>query len=295
MSGKLTNTSAVGCDLPTVGGQHGLLLGQESIDGGNLWHRLESNVTGTWWENDRKHWSWLCQQDWWKGYQNSTSCWLDNKRLVHFKTTFSAASWTATRPIPTKSTSTTSKPNNGGKKKAGAIAGGVIGGLVLLIGVIIFTCFCLRSRRRRQNAHAQPDAQPTSQYDQGHNVGVDKSMAQYSVSQGSTLHSPHRESLAYASNHSPDPRSDLRTSSNYQGSPPYHYSGTEWSQPESPEFRPAPGDYIYQQTYYPPPPDPSQSPRSAYTLSAELPRVKSPANPTELPYPRSPEPVRGQM
>lgn len=45
MGGLLVNPERTACDIATAGGQHGLLLGQESIELGNLWHGLQSNIS----------------------------------------------------------------------------------------------------------------------------------------------------------------------------------------------------------------------------------------------------------
>jgi hypothetical protein len=45
MGGKVVNPERQGCDAETAGGQHGLLLGQESVELGALWHGLESNIS----------------------------------------------------------------------------------------------------------------------------------------------------------------------------------------------------------------------------------------------------------
>jgi hypothetical protein len=45
MGGYYTNTTKQECDVAGAGGQHGLLLGQESVEQGNQWHRLMSNVS----------------------------------------------------------------------------------------------------------------------------------------------------------------------------------------------------------------------------------------------------------
>jgi hypothetical protein len=45
MSGYYTNNTRPACDAPTIGGQHGLPLGQESVERGQAWLGLMSNVT----------------------------------------------------------------------------------------------------------------------------------------------------------------------------------------------------------------------------------------------------------
>ncbi|CAO2656272.1 Nn.00g050750.m01.CDS01 [Neocucurbitaria sp. VM-36] len=296
MSGKYTNTSRVGCDVENAGGQHGLLLGQESIEQGNQWHGLMANVSdyrvpgnitaiiggGT------------------DGKATATAPvagWATSDLAVYFKTTYSAASRVATRSLPATTSAitigspsaTSSTPPSGGsssKTNIGAIVGGVIGGIAALISVILLAFFCLRSRRRKRNSQPPPTAQHSSPstYQQAPTT-AEKSIAGYSASQGSTLHSPNAQT-AYSPQGSPPPPS--HSSTYYQDSPlQQQQAGADWNQQ---------GAYGYagQQTYYPPPPDPSQSPggRSGYTLSVELPSVRSPAN-AELPDVRSPVPVRG--
>jgi hypothetical protein len=51
IGGYLTNTSVADCDMPMIGGQHGMLLGQESVEQGDgrdpaWWHKPLDNVTG---------------------------------------------------------------------------------------------------------------------------------------------------------------------------------------------------------------------------------------------------------
>lgn len=51
IGGYLTNTSVPDCDVPKIGGQHGLLLGQENVEQGeegvsSWWHAPMDNVTG---------------------------------------------------------------------------------------------------------------------------------------------------------------------------------------------------------------------------------------------------------
>lgn len=45
MSGYYTNTSRPACDAPSIGGQHGLALGQENIERRQPWLGLMTNVT----------------------------------------------------------------------------------------------------------------------------------------------------------------------------------------------------------------------------------------------------------
>jgi|TARA_R110002003_G_scaffold159_7_gene13769 hypothetical protein len=45
MSGFYTNVTKDLCDLPTIGGQHTLLLGQEGLEKEGVWRGLAANIT----------------------------------------------------------------------------------------------------------------------------------------------------------------------------------------------------------------------------------------------------------
>ncbi|KAJ4365699.1 hypothetical protein N0V83_008319 [Neocucurbitaria cava] len=282
INGKYTNTSEVACDVKNAGGQHGLLLGQESIEQGNLWHGLMSNISdyrvpgnitaliggGT------------------DGKATATAPaagWDSGDLSVYFKTTYAAPKRTAFRSAPTA-------PPSSNKKKAGAIAGGVIGGIAGLAGIILLACCCLRARRRKRNntntnnpnpnpaqpsAHQSNPSASSSAY-QPPQIMAEKPIAGYPASTGNnTFHSPNAQT-AYSPQGSPIPPS--HSSTYFQVSPQQQQqAGTDWNNPP-----PLQGGYVYagQQTYYPPPPDPSQSPRGAskHTSSVEMPSVRSPAN-----------------
>lgn len=46
IGGEIPNTSLTECDVPKIGGQHGLLLGQEAEEEGVWWHAIQDNTTG---------------------------------------------------------------------------------------------------------------------------------------------------------------------------------------------------------------------------------------------------------
>ncbi|KAF1846853.1 uncharacterized protein K460DRAFT_425442 [Cucurbitaria berberidis CBS 394.84] len=286
MGGYYTNATQPMCDIPKIGGQHGLPLGQEAVERGQTWLGLMSNVTKYRVPKnitDVIGGEYVSAVDGGATLTAPVAGWATPDLSVYFKTTFSAASRSATRPIPTTSSSSSSLPSsppNSGKTNIGAITGGVIGGVVIIVAVILLAVFCLRIRRkRREQANAQPSLQPV-QNDQ--RTPAEKFVANFSLSQGSALHSP-------------------QPSSSLQGSPPapsdyqqYQESRSQHQQPwvQHGAYAYPPGQQGFQQTYYPPPLDPTQSPRSAYTMSAELPNIQSPMN-AELPDGRSPVSVRG--
>jgi hypothetical protein len=162
----------------------------------------------------------------------------------------------------------------------------VVSGVVALIAIIAFVLLCLRSRRRRRDAQAQSA-------DDNNNLGNNphgpemarKSIASVAVSQGTTLHSPHPQSPSWSPQGSPPPPFAQpwhgvtpATDPYYGASPPsQHQLSGDWGQSGK-----------YQQTYYPPPLDPSQS--HMHVQSVEMPSVKSPANVPEMPETKSPIP-----
>ena len=46
IGGQIPNASLTECDVPKIGGQHGLLLGQEATEQGVWWHAIQDNTTG---------------------------------------------------------------------------------------------------------------------------------------------------------------------------------------------------------------------------------------------------------
>jgi hypothetical protein len=48
IGGNVTNSSRVECDLPDIGGQHNLLLGQENLEQRRWWHAVREDTNGYW-------------------------------------------------------------------------------------------------------------------------------------------------------------------------------------------------------------------------------------------------------
>lgn len=44
MGGLVTNKSMIECDVPSMGGQHGLLLGQENVEVDQWWHAVRNDT-----------------------------------------------------------------------------------------------------------------------------------------------------------------------------------------------------------------------------------------------------------
>jgi len=207
--------------------------------------------------------------------------WATSDLSIYFRSTYRAASRTASRPIPTTATPTatpspsptsTSKPKN-----VGAIAGGAVGGVFALMGVILIV-LCLRRRRRNQQAASNN----TANQPQAPQTPAMKSVADVSSSYGgSTIHSPNLHIPTYSPHGSPR---HGRTSSAYAyNAESPEFSGSDWGQLDGIHHRWA---QTGPQTYYPPPPEPLQA-----REPMEMPTVRSPPN--EMPDVRSPIPVRG--
>jgi len=45
MGGQLVTPERTECDVPTAFGQHGMLLGQESIELDSIWHGLQPDIS----------------------------------------------------------------------------------------------------------------------------------------------------------------------------------------------------------------------------------------------------------
>jgi hypothetical protein len=210
------------------------------------------------------------------------SGWATSALAVGFGTTYTSASRSATRSIPALSSSATpttsgmsaqtSSASSAAKNVShvGAIAGGAVGGVVVLTATIALILLCMRSRRKQ----AQPSITNTAP----NSAVQDK---HFSMSQGSTAYSPHPQG-------SPRPLSDSR---GFDTQLQHQSPGSDWIQPQPLAFVP---QHETHQVYYPPPHDPSHSPRSVHSMSVELPIARTPAQPSELSGVRSPQPTRGR-
>lgn len=192
-------------------------------------------------------------------------------------------------PAPTASIIPVAKKTN-----VGAIAGGAVGGVVVLIGVIAGVLLCLRRRRHKTLPHGTSQAPEV--IETMHTRSPDmasKSTASASVMRGSTLASPTAHSPTYSPQGSPPPASSPwrqevhMPTPHYQSSPSPHHQSGDWSQQAGfaqPNSYPQ-GTHTYQQTYFPPPPEPSTYAASPNKESfahmsniQEMPNVRSPAN-----------------
>ncbi|KZM21117.1 hypothetical protein ST47_g7743 [Ascochyta rabiei] len=127
VGGQIPNASLAECDVPKIGGQHGLLLGVPdkiiSFVGGNA----DGPATAT----------------------APAAGFMVRDLSVYFGTTASAAPRTASKILPAAATATSTSQTKS-KSNTGAIAGGVVGGVITLVAVIGIVFFCLRRRRRNK-------------------------------------------------------------------------------------------------------------------------------------------------
>ena len=271
IGGQTPNASLTECDVPKIGGQHGLLLGQEAAEQGVWWHAIQDNTTG--YRVPDKIVSLVGGNT--DGHATATSPaqgFAIRDLSVYFGTTASAAPRTASRIIPSTSTAS---PTNQSKSKSntGAIAGGVVGGVVGLAAILGLVFFCLRSRRRKQ---AGPES---NRAELAHNPAIgphSPTMSQHTGTNNS-MYSPMVEAPAYSAQGSPPNPWNGEQANYYQGVSPHQQAGYNQPQP-----------------YYPPPSDPSQSPSkhlSPLDVSHELPSTGTPAI-SELPHIQSPVPKR---
>ncbi|KAF2448473.1 hypothetical protein P171DRAFT_481540 [Karstenula rhodostoma CBS 690.94] len=281
IGGDFTNSSISDCDVPKIGGQHALLLGQENVELGAWWHAPLNNITG-YRVPDQIVKKIGGDAD---GHATATAPvkgWDDEARdlAVYLKTSFIARERTATRAIPvsTSSSPATSQPTSDSTAKgsnAGAIAGGTVGGVVALASMIALVLFCLRRRKRIQNG---VDAAATSNVNSP--ATAQGSTGISPLSRNSTLHSAFSQPSPYSPQGSPPP-----PSTPWHGISSSYYRDT-YSPPPS---YAQPGGYGPPQTLYLPPPGRVQSfkEHDTYATPAELPSAEAPVN-AELPGVSSP-------
>ncbi|KAF1931004.1 uncharacterized protein M421DRAFT_57308 [Didymella exigua CBS 183.55] len=269
VGGQIPNASLPECDVPKIGGQHGLLLGQEAAEQGAWWHAIQDNTTG--YRVPDKIVSLVGGNV--DGHATATAPaagFAVPDLSVYFGTTASAAPRTASRIIPTTAPATpTSRPKS--KSHTGAIAGGVVGGVIglaALIGIIILIL-------RRRRASNQPGAEPNRAELASHpapDPNTPKTGGDYSVQGSSAMHSPMAEAPAY----SPHGWAGEQHARHHQGLPPQHTA------------------YSPSQPYYPPPSDPLQTHTKHVDTTHELPSSATPAL-SELPLLHSPAPKRAGL
>ncbi|KAJ8116246.1 hypothetical protein OPT61_g2273 [Boeremia exigua] len=147
LGGHFTDASYVACDSREYGGQHGLLLGQESAE-------IDEPRVKWWWRVTPTYNRYRVPDKVIQmiggdidGHATKTAPfngWQTPQLSSYFQITMSATSRTATRPIPATATATSQSDPSG--PNVGAIAGGTIGGLAAL-AMIAIIFFWLRPKR----------------------------------------------------------------------------------------------------------------------------------------------------
>ncbi|KAF1364389.1 hypothetical protein EJ07DRAFT_99341 [Lizonia empirigonia] len=201
VGGQIPNVSLTACDVPTIGGQHGLLFGQEATEEGAWWHGIQDNTTG--YRVPDKIVSLVGGNT--DGHATATAPaggFAIRDLSVYFGTTASATPRTASRVIPASATATSSNQPKS-KSNTGAIAGGVVGGIIALSALIGIIFFCLRHRRR--NAPTEP-----TRAELANNPALDPNSPTYSNS----MHSPMVEAPEYSTH------ADQYPTSTYYPPPP---------------------------------------------------------------------------
>lgn len=181
MGGNFTNS--INCDVPTIGGQHNLNLGQEDVDPPDAkWYQFLPNLTEYQVPSAVINIAGGAPT----GAATQTAPpngFNDSALSIYFAGHATYATRTPTRYIPPS----TNHPRSGGSSHAplGAIIGGAVGGAVVLILVALLGWCCLRRRRRAREAgrtsppahsHGQPSEMPGNttyeqQYAKGSHIG----------------------------------------------------------------------------------------------------------------------------
>lgn len=161
IGGNYTNQTNQVCDVPTIGGQHNMNLGQ--LDATNAkWYQFLPNLT-----------DYAVPVDILSVTGGTSTGGADNKAPangwsnpnlgVYFAAKAQFQSRTPTRYIPQATTSATSTPtpvssNTKSKTPIGAIVGGVVGGVVVLVLIAALAWCCLK---RRKAPKSDPPAEPS--------------------------------------------------------------------------------------------------------------------------------------
>lgn len=258
MGGNFTNSTT--CDVPNVGAQHNLNLGQDNyLD--NKWFQYLPNLTN--YSVPSAIISVAGGSP--TGGASALSPpngWSDSALSVYFAQKAQFATRTPTRYIPL-STGGASSDN---KPKIGAIVGGAVGGfVVLLIIALTIWCFCCRGRQRSNSPEqiAQAGRPPTTinelNGDQHHRH--DK-LAMFTISPNSNVpgySSPHQQPQSPYD--LPPPIQPGQHPLIYQTPSHNHHNSQQLYQMRQqgyvyPQYHPGPGGgsppLAYPQQYYPP-------------------------------------------
>lgn len=287
IGGNYTNQTNQVCDVPTIGGQHNMNLGQ--LDATNAkWYQYLPNLT-----------DYAVPVDVLAVTGGTSTGEADNKAPANgwdnpnLGTYFAAKAQfeprAPTRYIPQATTPATSTPtppssNTRSSTPIGAIAGGVVGGVIVLVLIAVLAWCCLKRRKTQKSdppaepAHSRPSMSTVNELtsDQNHQtknamvVGSPSSAGYYSPPQ---THSPYTTPPPMHTGH------QMPYFPSGQAFPQHHHS----MQPQQPYGYPhyLPGSsspsavmYPQQQQYFPPPDNVRTSPPLAQ--AHEMPIASTP-------------------
>ena len=163
MGGNFTNDTI--CDVPSIQGQHNLNLGKDDPTNAK-WVSFQNNITGY---NVPSEIIAVVGGGPKGGATNkSPSGGFGNPALgIYFQQQASFTARTATRALPTATTSPTPTPTpKKSSSNTGAIAGGVVGGVLGLALIAFVIWFCLRKRKQ---ARSNREANTTNSHFGGNN------------------------------------------------------------------------------------------------------------------------------
>lgn len=284
IGGYYSNQTYSDCDAASIGGQHGLSLGQQNVENAQWYqflpnlttYEIPANVTaaigGGYVDSSQTfHATDMAHSPTGGATRTSPAAgWATSDLAVYFTRTYSPEARTPTRYIPsstaitTNSTAVASAQSN--SSNAGAIAGGTVGGVIACVTIIGIVIWCLRRRKSnrltRQPTFPQPQT-PIAEKD-GTSVAYPSPNTAKFSSQGSTPR-PDTASTSWQTPHAPQ---ELP-----QEMPPRR----NWTPvPKYPGY-PQQSMHSSQQTYFPPPPRPDQYAREEDVhLRAKLSSVRTP-------------------
>ena len=183
MGGNFTNST--NCDVPAVGAQHNLNLGQVNPDN-SKWYHFLPNLTSYSVPSDIISITGGSSSG---GANNLSpaSGWSDTALSVYFNRKAQFAARTPTRYIPTPTTTVTPTDTAAPKPatKIGSIVGGVVGGVAGLIIIVVAIFLCLRRRKASTAKQAASHPAPTN--------NVNEMMAESRHNSGAAIvaNSPH--------------------------------------------------------------------------------------------------------
>ncbi|USW58049.1 Putative galactose oxidase/kelch, beta-propeller, kelch-type beta propeller [Septoria linicola] len=237
-------------------GQHNLNLGSRNVDGA-AWYQYLPNIT------DYQVPPYVTEVIGGSATGSATlqapPTWGEDDLRVYLGRKAPLTARTATRAVPTSTSTGVSPSANTSKTNIGAIAGGVVGGVVVLVLLLGLALCCLRRKKKARASAVRPA------------VDVSEPSAHNSMLYGSMR----KSHISAVSQQSPD----LNRQQSPPVSPPLS-SGT-WGSPQAQLYFPPPG-----QQYYPPPPQPQVHESSSPVH--EMPNIRSPTKTAGLhgPAPR---------